>query len=164
MRRTFSKLLYDEMLLNEDIVVLTADLGYKMWDDIRDKFPNRFYNTGSSEQLLISMGIGLTYQQKIPVLYSITPFLLYRPFEVLRTYVNHESIPVKLVGSGRGEDYQHDGFTHSAVDDPDIISKLDKINVYYPLDIEAVKKAFKYFIYEPYPSYINLGRQSSYVS
>lgn len=162
MRRTFADLLFEEMKISNKIVVLTADLGFKMWDNIRDTYENRFFNIGSSEHLLISLGIGLSYQGKLPILYSITPFLLYRPFEVLRTYVNHELTPVKLVGSGRGFDYAHDGFTHYAGDDREILKTLNNIRIFYPLNTQEIKNMFQEFLYNKSPSYLNLGRKSTY--
>ena len=52
MRKDFSNLLYDEMSSNPDIVLITGDLGYGLWDKIRIDFSDRFYNVGSSEQLM----------------------------------------------------------------------------------------------------------------
>ena len=69
------------MSANEDIVVLTGDLGYGLWDKIRIDYPDRFWNVGSSEQLMMGMASGMAMDGKIPFVYSITPFLLYRPFE-----------------------------------------------------------------------------------
>ena len=31
---------------------------------------------------------------------------------IIRNYVNYEKIPVKLIGSGRDRDYEHDGISH----------------------------------------------------
>lgn len=103
MRKQFSQRLHEEMSINKDIFVLTGDLGYGLWDRIKIDYPNRFYNVGSSEQLMIGMASGLAMDGKIPVVYSITPFLLYRPFEFIRNYVNHEKLPVKLIGGGEVE-------------------------------------------------------------
>ena len=89
MRKTFSKYLYDEMAVNPDIYLVTGDLGYGLWDKIRLDFSNRFYNVGSAEQLMMGSAVGLAMEGKIPVVYSITPFLLYRPFELIRNYLNH---------------------------------------------------------------------------
>lgn len=158
MRREFAELLYDEMKINDKIYVITADLGYGMLDRIRDDFSNRFYNCGSAEQLMIGIGIGLAEEGKIPVLYTITPFLLYRPFELLRTYVNHEKIPVKLVGAGRDKDYLHDGFTHWAVDDINLISKFHNIRHWIPETVKELQNIFSFIINNPKPYYINLKR------
>ena len=53
MRKIFSELLYREMAYNKKVVLLTGDLGYGLWDKVRLDFPDRFYNVGSAEQLLI---------------------------------------------------------------------------------------------------------------
>ena len=58
MRRLFAKLLQEEMKKNEDILLITGDLGYGLWDKIRDDFPTRFHNVGSSEMVMMGMGIG----------------------------------------------------------------------------------------------------------
>ena len=121
MRRLFKELLYDEMKVNEKVYLVTADLGYKMFDRIKADFPDRFINCGSAEQLMVGIASGLAYEGKIPVCYSITPFLLCRPFEIIRNHINKDSLPVKLVGSGIDDDYSHDGFTHWAGDTDKIL-------------------------------------------
>ncbi len=98
MRKLFAQLLFEEMSKNEDIYLITGDLGYGLWDQIRDNFPNRFYNVGSSEMAMMGMGVGLAMEGKIPYVYSITPFAIYRPFEMIRNYLAHEQIPVNIIG------------------------------------------------------------------
>ena len=88
MRKKFSSKLHSEMSTNKDIVVLTGDLGYGLWDRIKIDYPDRFFNFGSSEQLMLGAACGMAMEGKIPVVYSITPFLLYRPFEFIRNYVS----------------------------------------------------------------------------
>ena len=92
MKQQFAQKLHELMSEHDKIIVLTADLGFGLFDKIRRDFPSRFYNVGSSEQLMIGIGIGLYYKGFIPVCYSITPFLLYRPFEMIRNYVNYEKV------------------------------------------------------------------------
>ena len=104
-RQRFTELLTEEMRQNKDIILLVGDVGYKVFDHLREEYPDRVINPGAAEQLMIGMAAGLAMDGKIPVCYSITPFVLYRPFEFIRNYVNHEELPVKLVGSGRNDDY-----------------------------------------------------------
>src|SRR5260221_5103862 len=87
---------------------------------------------------MVGIACGLALEGKIPFVYSITPFLLYRPFELLRTYVDHEHIPIKLIGSGRDTDYKHDGYSHDATDVLTIINTLPNIVQYWPEDKETV--------------------------
>lgn len=158
MRRTFADLVYAEMSTSSNLYVLTGDLGYKMWDDVRRDYATRFYNVGSAEQLLMGCGIGLALEGKLPIIYSITPFLLYRPFELIKNYLYHENVNVKLVGSGRGRDYLKDGFSHWAEEDREILSVFDNIKTFYPENIDELKGCFQDFISCPNPSYINLKR------
>jgi transketolase len=138
------------------IFLLTADLGYGILDDIRRDFPDRAVNVGSSEQLMIGMAVGLTNSGFVPVCYSITPFLLYRPFEMIRNYVNHEKLNVKLVGSGRDKDYAHDGITHWGEDDLQVMKCLRNISLMKPK--ELTDDVFKTFINAVKPTYLNLSR------
>src|SRR5690349_11965372 len=111
MRGWFAYELYLHMSQNENIWLLTGDLGFGMFDTIKSAFADRYVNVGASEQALVGIGAGLALKGKIPVVYSITPFLLYRPFETIRNYINQDQIPLKMIGSGRDRDYSHDGFS-----------------------------------------------------
>ena len=110
-------LLFVEMSTNHNINVLTADLGFGVLDKIKDTYPDRYFNVGAAEQLLIGAGVGFAEEGKIPVCYSMSSFILYRPFEFLRNYVNADNIPGKLIGSVRDKDYSHDGLSYGAHDD-----------------------------------------------
>lgn len=157
-RGYFADCIYNEMKENKNIFVIVNDLGYKMWDKIRKDFPDRFINVGAAEQTLIGVGIGLALSGKIPIVYSITSFLLYRPFETIRNYIHHEKIPVKLIGAGRNKDYIHDGISHWAMEDKKIMKVLNNIESYWPDDIKEVTKLIKKMLKDDKPYYINLKR------
>ena len=89
----------------------------------------------------------------------MSSFLLYRPFEFLRNYVNYERIPVKLLGSGRDKDYSHDGITHWAHDDQEVLSSLPNIEVYKPIGLEELAIDFNDWINSTKPAYLNLMRK-----
>jgi transketolase len=144
------------MKSNSKIFVITGDLGYGILDDIRTDFPDRFLNVGSAEMLMIGVAIGLSYSGYIPVCYSITPFLLYRPFEMIRNYINFEKINIKLVGSGRDHDYSHDGITHWGDDDLTILKCFSNIKCYKPEELTT--QLTDEFFNSLTPAYINLKR------
>ena len=154
MRKQFAELLYQMMAKNENIILVTADLGFGLFDEIRDTYPDRFYNVGSSEQLMIGVCVGLSYSGKIPVCYSITPFLLYRPFEMIRNYINHEKAPIKMIGGGRDKDYLTLGFTHQAEDDLEILAPFKNIKLIKQNDLTGIEE----HILSNEPVYINLTR------
>ena len=156
MRKQFAKMLHEAMSTDSRIFLITADLGYGILDDIRRDFPDRAVNVGSCEQLMIGTAVGLANSGFVPVCYSITPFLLYRPFEMIRNYVNYEKLNIKLVGSGRDKDYSHDGITHWGDDDLMIMKCLSNISLLKPKELSA--EVFKNFISTSKPTYLNLSR------
>lgn len=158
MRGWFSWELHSHMVDNQNIWVITGDLGYKMFDNIKRDFPERFINAGVSEQAMTGVGIGLALEGKIPLIYSITPFLLYRPFETIRNYLNHEQVPVKLIGGGRDKDYLHDGFSHWSDEDKDVMKIFPNINSFWPETKEEIPELLSEILYNNQPTYLNLTR------
>jgi len=140
---------------DERVFVLTADLGFRYWDKIRETFPERFYTVGAAEQLLLGCGVGLALEGKIPVLYSITPFLLWRPYELIRNYVDHEKIPVKLIGCGHENDYAHDGFTHYG---DATRHQFENIDYYFPTSKEMLEAMFRQFKEPEWPAFLCVRR------
>jgi len=159
MRKECMNLLYESMLITPNVITLTADLGFGLLDHIRKSFPDRFYNVGAAEQLMLGAAIGLANSNKIPVCYSMSSFILYRPFELLRTYVNYENIPVKLIGSGRDKDYSHDGMSHWAHDDDAVLKSLPNIKIYKPNSLHELELCWKEFLFSTNPCYLNLVRK-----
>jgi transketolase len=157
-RPRFFELLYEAMKKDDRIWLLVGDLGYGGADKIRKDFPDRFINCGAAEQAMLGIAAGLTYEGKIPFCYSITPFLIYRPLEFLRTYVNYEKIPIKLIGSGRDKDYAHDGFSHDASDVSWFLGGMNNIVRHVPKDKEDVDKMFQQMIEDKKPAFISLAR------
>ena len=47
MRRRFQELLTEEMAKNENIVLLVGDVGYKVFDHLREDYPDRVINPGA---------------------------------------------------------------------------------------------------------------------
>jgi len=158
MRKQFAQLLLDEMRVNPDIYLITGDLGYGLWDKIRDEFPDRFYNVGSSEMVMMGMAVGLAMEGKIPFVYSITPFAIYRPFEMIRNYLNHENIPVNIIGGGRDKDYGYLGFSHWAEDDKEIMNCFKNVKSHHPTSEEELNNIFKILIKDKSPNYLNLKK------
>lgn len=159
MRGWFAYELYQHMKKDKNIILVTGDLGYAMFDKIREDFPDQFINCGAAEQAMMGIAVGLALEGKIPVVYSITNFLLYRPFETIRNYVDHERIPVKLIGSGRDFDYKHDGWSHHSPDAKQIIKlAFPNIATRWPAEKEGIPALVKRMLYSKDPEFLSLNR------
>jgi len=106
---------------------------------------------------MLGMACGLALDGKIPVCYSMTPFILYRPFEIIRTYIDYEKIPVILIGAGRDKDYASAGWSHWATDDRKHLSGFKNLQQCWPTS-EELEGKFKNIIYSGNPYYVNVSR------
>ncbi len=172
MKKDFFDYMHKVLTEHEDVYFLMAGLGYPRVDEFLEKYPNRAFNTEASEQATLDMAVGLAYAGKIPVVYSITPFLLYRGFETIRSYINHEDLPVILVGVGRDDDYsKHDGFSHDAQDDKKLFfgawddsdglleaGILDNVECAWPDSPTQLEEEIQLAIRDRIPTYINIPR------
>jgi len=158
MRKEFAKHILAHMKYNDKIWVIVGDLGYGIWDEVRHIVPDRFINVGAAEQAMVDIGIGLALEGRVPIIYTIAPFLLYRPFESIRTYINHEHIPVKLVASGRDKEYAHDGISHWSHDAKDILHIFPHISTYFPHDTSEIESITSKIIVSNKPDFVSLKR------
>ena len=158
MRGWFAYELHRVMVDNPKVWLVTGDLGFGMFDKIKRDFPERFLNTGAAEQAMMGISVGLAYEGIIPVTYSITPFLIYRPFETIRNYVNREKIPMIMAGGGRDRDYGHDGFSHWSEEDRQAMQMFENIQSFWPEKKEDIPELLDLAISSGLPSYINLRR------
>lgn len=156
MRKQFADWLHEQMGRDPRLRLVTADIGYGLWNQIRLDYPHQFIDVGAAEQLQIGVGAGLALAGLKPVCYSITPFLLYRPFEWLRNLLHTDGIPVKLVGGGRDRDYGTLGATHWAEDDERILATLPNIRMFKPATADPL--IFREFLNHHGPAYLNLAK------
>lgn len=158
MRQDFFKYVCYVMESHPEIYIVCGDLGFGILDPIKDKYPDRFINTGASEQLMMDIAVGLAYSGRIPICYTITPFFL-RGFETIRTYINHEKLKVIMTGSGRDEDYTvHDGYSHDAKDIQKIFNTQENILQYYPDTLDEATNSFNNALTYNGPVFISLKR------
>lgn len=159
MRKRFGELIVEAMRSDDRVWLLTGDLGFYVLDRAREEFPERFCNVGAAEQLMLGTAVGLAQSGKIPICYSITPFVIFRPYEYLRNYLNHEMCPVKLVGTGRDKEYGHLGFSHWAEDANRALDVFENIEQYMPNTQEELETMWNVWLYSKHPAYLNLLRQ-----
>ena len=116
--------------------------------DTQKKNSNR-----ASEQTSIGMAVGLAIVVKGFFLHNNPFFFFYRAFETIRNYIDHENIPVFLVGSGLYKDYEHDGYSHDASDINRVMSLFKNIVQIYPNDKENIEGYLNQIITENKPTF-----------
>ena len=156
MRKTFAEELYKTMSKNNKVYLLVGDLGFGYFDKIREDFPDRYINCGASEQSMIGIAVGLALEGKIPFVYTITSFYL-RAAETINLYLHHEQVPVKLIGSGLFNDYEHDGYSHDGTQAQKFIQSLN-IEWFATIYKKDIKRLLFEMMRNNKPSFIGLRR------
>jgi transketolase len=158
MRKTFGQELFKLMEKDKKVWCLTGNLGFGLFDAHFQAFPERMIDCGASEQAMLGAAVGLSLSNKIVFCYSITPFLIYRPMEWIRNYLDHERIKVILVGSGLDDDYSVDGFSHHAFNMQTIMLQFPNIESYFPKNKKEIPELIRIVYNARHPSFIGLRR------
>ena len=153
MRRSFGKSIVELADRDEKIHVIVGDIGYRVFDEFREKHPDRFINMGICEQSMIGVSAGMALEGLKPWVYTITPFLIERPFEQIKLDIDQQNVNVKLVGFS---DYPTLGPTHTELNGKKLMQLFNNITSYFPEDGEETKKV-TYLAYEKNgPAFISL--------
>jgi len=153
LRRRFGKVITELADQDKNIVVIVGDIGYRVFDEFRDKYPERFINIGICEQSMIGVCAGMALEGLKPWVYTITPFLIERPFEQVKLDIDQQNANVKLVGFA---DYPTLGPTHKELNAEKLMQLFSNITSYFPKDGDETESV----IYEAYqkigPAFISL--------
>ena len=157
MRKTFAAEL-GKMMKDGNTFLLSGDLGFSVFEDIKEKHADRYINMGVAEQNMLGVAAGMALAGKNVFVYSIIPFLLYRPFEQLRNDICYQNLPVRLVGVGAGFSYSDAGFTHHSIEDYGILKSLPNISILSPADPKEVSSLMQQVSKVEGPVYLRLSR------
>lgn len=140
MRRKFGSLIKELADKDPKIVLIVGDIGYGIFDEFRKKYPKRFFNFGICEQTIIGSAAGMALEGLKPWVYTITPFLIERPFEQIKLDIDQQNVNVKLIGFA---DYPTLGPTHSEINALKLMSFFKNIKSYFPKNSLETEKFVK---------------------
>lgn len=158
MRSTFAKELQSIMNARE-AYLLTGDLGFSVFDDLRKIHPKYFLNMGVAEQSMVGISAGLANSGKEVYVYSIVPFIMYRAFEQIRNDICYPNLPVRLIGVGAGLSYSDAGPTHHSIEDVAISTALPNLTVLSPSDPKEVEFFMRKMITINGPVYLRISKR-----
>lgn len=159
MRNAFA----DEVTLlgreDERVVLLSGDIGNKLFDDFKAIDQRRFYNCGIAEANMMGVAAGMALSGFRPIVYTITPFTTTRCFEQIRVDVCYHEAPVIIVGTGSGLSYAELGPTHHSLEDMAILRTLPGMCVLAPCDAIELRQALRAALKQDNPVYIRIGKK-----
>jgi transketolase len=159
MRNAFADEILKLALSDERIVVLSGDIGNRLFDKFKEAMPTRFYNCGVAEANMISLASGLASSRLRPLCYTITPFVTTRCLEQIKLDVCYHEMPVTIVGTGSGLSYSALGSTHHSFEDLAIMRSLPGMNVLAPADAPELRSALRWAFAQSQPAYLRIGKK-----
>jgi transketolase len=158
-RNAFANEITSLAAIDERIVVLSGDIGNRLFDDFKNVAPARFYNCGVAEANMTGVAAGMAMMGLRPITYTITPFATTRCLEQIRNDVCYHNLPVIITGTGSGLSYAELGPTHHSCEDIAILRALPNISVICPCDPIEVRCALRAAMQHDGPIYLRLGKK-----
>ncbi len=161
-RQGFGEGLLEAGEKDSHVVALCADLTDSTKISLfKEKFPERFFEVGITEQNMSGVASGMAAMGKIPFMASYAMFSPGRNWEQIRTTITYNDVNVKIVGAHAGVSVGPDGGTHQAIEDIALMRVLPKMTVVVPCDAIEAKKATLAIAETRGASYIRLGREKT---
>ena len=126
---------------DKDVVLLTGDLGYGVFEEFESRFPGQYFNVGVAEQNMTGVASGLSLEGKKVVTYSIGNFPTLRCLEQIRNDACYHDANITVVASGGGFSYGSLGMSHHATEDLAILRSLPNISVVAPCTVKETGEA-----------------------
>lgn len=159
MRSLFAEEITSLAKINEDIVLLSGDIGNRMFDDFKDFAPSRFINCGIAESNMMSVASGMALSGLRPFIYTIAPFTTTRCLEQIKIGAAYHDANVVIIGTGSGLSYSELGPTHHSLEDIGILRSIPNIRILAPVDPMELKAQLREVISLKGPSYIRIGKK-----
>jgi transketolase len=159
MRNAFAEELTRLGAENPAVVMLSGDIGNRLFDKFRAAHPSRFFNCGVAEQNMMGVAAGMAMSGLRPVAYTITPFVTSRCIEQIRTDVCYHEAPVTIVAVGAGLSYAGLGPTHHSCEDVAFLRSMPNMVVICPGDAFEVRAALRAVMLQDKPAYIRMGKK-----
>lgn len=141
-----------------DVVGLTADLSkYTDLHIFANAFPERFYQMGMAEQLLMSASAGMAREGFLPFATTYAVFASRRAYDFICLAIAEESLNVKIVCALPGLTTGY-GPSHQATEDIAIFRGMPNLAIVDPCDAEELRQAVPAIAAQPGPVYMRLLR------
>jgi transketolase len=163
MRNAFAAEITELACADERVVLLSGDIGNRLFDKFRDRCPGRFFNCGVAEANMISVAAGMAMNGLRPIAYTITPFITTRCLEQIRVDICYHDLPVAIVGVGAGLAYASLGPTHHSCEDIAFLRALPNMAVVCPGDSVEVRLALRASMQRTSGTYIRLAKKGEAV-
>ncbi len=157
MRERFYELAREALDADERVAVVTAQIG----TEAIGEHP-RHFDVGIREQLMVGVAAGLALEGYRPVAHSYTPFLVERPYEMLKLDLGHNDFGAVLVSIAGSYDAAHEGRTHQAPEDVALVAALPGWTIHVPGHVDEAGRLFRQALGGDGRTYLRLSEETNH--
>jgi len=159
MRNAFADEITKLAAQDERVVLLSGDIGNRLFDNFKAQCPDRFFNCGVAEQDMVGVAAGMGLCGLRPVTYTITPFTTARCFEQIKIDICYHEVPAIITSVGGGLSYASLGPTHHSLEDIGTLRSLPGLTILCPGDAWEVRGTLRAALKHDGPVYLRLGKK-----
>lgn len=160
MRNKFAQCLTKLAQNDDTLCLLYADIGNRLFDELKTVAGKRIINAGIAEANMATMASGMALMGFRPFIYTITPFTTARNFEQIKIDLAYAKQPVVIVGTGSGLSYANLGPTHHSFEDIALMRVLPNMQVVCPADSVELEVLMPQLTKVALPTYLRIGKKN----
>ncbi len=162
MREMFAQEIEKQMLQNDKIVILNADLAKPNgFGNLAKKYPERVINVGIAEQNMACVAAGMSSYGFIPFICTFTPFATRRICDQIAISICYARQNVKIIGTDPGITAEFNGGTHMSVEDIGVLRSIPNMVIFEPVDNIQLKAMLPQILEYNGPVYIRMLRKTA---
>jgi|694.fasta_scaffold20773_10 transketolase len=162
-RPTLGLVLFEIAKSLENLMVVTADVSTSAGlDRFRKTFPEKFVDTGISEQNMIGIAAGLADNGYKVFTTTFAPFQTLRCLDQIKVDLAYSEIGVTMVGLASGLIQGPLGNTHCCIEDIGVLRSIPNIIILSPADGLGIAKSLIASLQTEKPVYIRLTGGSNH--
>lgn len=157
MRKQLTITIHELMAKDKNLCVLLGDIGVFGFRKCFEEYPDRTYNIGILEQSMVSMASGFSKAGLIPVIHTISPFIVERALEQIKVDFGYQKMNGNFISVGNSYDYAGLGCTHHCPGDVAVLSSIPNMQIIAPGNASEFDSLFKETYNNGSPTYFRLS-------
>jgi transketolase len=161
MRDRMGAVVSDLLERDPKTALVLADISTNYFQIAMAKYPERVVNVGIMEQTAVSLAAGYALEGFYPIVHSITPFIIERPFEQIKDDFCYQGLGGTLISIGASYDYGTDGMTHYGAADIPILKTLPRMQCCVPGTADEFEILLRQTYANGAPTYLRTSLQQN---
>ena len=142
------------------VAIVLAEISTPYFEEAFAHDPSRAVNVGIMEQTMVGVAAGLAMEGFLPVVHTITPFLVERPLEQLKLDFGYQGLGGTFLSAGSSYDYGTSGATHHSPGDAQVLASIPGMQILVPGTPSEIDLLIRQTYANGHPTYIrtSVGR------